>query len=742
MRRPQRPVLGHRYRLIRQIDAGGMGSVWLAEAVHLRSLVAVKIMDRAIAETPEAAQRFLHEARTAASLRSPHVVQILDYGVHESTPFIAMELLEGESLAARLKREGRLASWEQTELVLRHVARALGRAHDAGVIHRDLKPGNIFLVRDEEEEIVKLLDFGIAKTTLSPLGAPLPSDTRTGEFLGSPAYASPEQLQASKAIDHRADIWSLGVIAYQCLLGRAPFAEDSFVALLLSICTGPLPTPSEQGPVPAGFDAWFARACARDVEQRFQSVREAAAELRHLVGAARGSPAALAASTSQPAAARASSPPQPYALISEGAASEGAASEGAAFEGVASEGAPFEGVAPAPPPDGGLAALAPPSLTAPLPLALSPSPPDWPPVQPPTSRTDTLPLVPPAAGSEPRRKATALTLLLALPAIAWLVFFTLDASSSRAVIDRSRAALSAGAPSAGAPSAGASAPERDETPERAPEAPGSGAPARGSDAPPPAPPPHDDPPPGLDSAASDDPAPAVVAAQGPAPGLGSAPGPSDLPERNPSPALEAVVPDSGARAPEPAAASRPSALARTPSPSRMARSDTARLTVTASAPSMVLLDGVPFGSTPLESIRVEPGNHEVVFIQNGRRSAETLVIRSGEHKRVEARFEPPPGDGLNEAAVKRTIKAHRSAVVDTCWEHAFDARASGDSTTVRVPVTISVEPSGVVRSVVTAAEPPGYPALRRCVEDRVAAWRFPGARAETVVNVAFVFALN
>src|ERR671911_276472 len=114
-RRPQLPVLGQRYRLMRQIDSGGMGSVWLAEAVHLRSLVAVKVMDRAVAATPEAAQRFLHEARTAASLRSPHVVQILDYGVHESTPFIVMELLEGESLASRLKRDGRLSSWEQTE---------------------------------------------------------------------------------------------------------------------------------------------------------------------------------------------------------------------------------------------------------------------------------------------------------------------------------------------------------------------------------------------------------------------------------------------------------------------------------------------------------------------------------------------------------------------------------------------------------------------------------------------------
>jgi serine/threonine protein kinase len=114
MLKAEGPILGERYRLIAQLDAGGMGSVWIAEAVHLSSVVAVKIMDRGLAETPEAAQRFLREARTAASLRSPHVVQILDYGVQDGTPFIAMELLEGESLASRLAREGRLPSWEQT----------------------------------------------------------------------------------------------------------------------------------------------------------------------------------------------------------------------------------------------------------------------------------------------------------------------------------------------------------------------------------------------------------------------------------------------------------------------------------------------------------------------------------------------------------------------------------------------------------------------------------------------------
>jgi hypothetical protein len=181
---------------------------------------------------------------------------------------------------------------------------------------------------------------------------------------------------------------------------------------------------------------------------------------------------------------------------------------------------------------------------------------------------------------------------------------------------------------------------------------------------------------------------------------------------------------------------------RPPSASRAAPSSTARLTITASAGSEVLLDGASLGTAPLESIRVEPGVHEVTFIQDGKRSAERLTIHRGEHKRVDARIDPPRGEGLDEAAVKRMIAAHRSAVLDTCWASAFGARAPRAPTSIRVPVTIGVEPSGLVQSVVTTTEPSGYPELGRCIEQRVATWRFPGARAETVVNVAFVFVLE
>jgi eukaryotic-like serine/threonine-protein kinase len=282
---PDHRILGEKYRLIRQLDEGAMGSVWLAEHVSLKSPVAIKLISEEVAETEDGVQRFFREARTAAALRNPHVVQILDYGVEQAIPYIVMELLEGEPLSERLQRVGRLSP-KETERVLRHVSRALSRAHDAGIVHRDLKPANIFIVSHEEEELVKLLDFGIAKTRTDVLNASMASNTRTGVFLGTPFYMSPEQIESSKRLDFRADIWGMGVLAYECLLGALPFVGDTFGSLILSICSRPLPVPSQHGPVPAGFDEWFVRACARDPAQRFQSAREASAELRRLTEAA------------------------------------------------------------------------------------------------------------------------------------------------------------------------------------------------------------------------------------------------------------------------------------------------------------------------------------------------------------------------------------------------------------------------------------------------------------------------
>lgn len=272
-------VLAGRYRLDSVLGRGGMGSVWLAHHLTLDSPVAIKLIDPEIAPDAQALERFMREAQAAAALRSPHVVQTLDYGVHDRIPYIAMELMEGESLAQRLARV-RCLSPVQTSTVITHVARAVSKAHDMGIVHRDLKPDNVFLVRNDDEEIAKVLDFGIAKLTTKSLEAT--SQTRTGAVLGTPYYMSPEQAEGVKAVDHRADLWAMGVIAFECLLGQKPFQGGSIGELVLAICTRPIAKPSERGPVPVGFDAWFAKACARDPEQRFKSARELAEALRAL----------------------------------------------------------------------------------------------------------------------------------------------------------------------------------------------------------------------------------------------------------------------------------------------------------------------------------------------------------------------------------------------------------------------------------------------------------------------------
>lgn len=258
-----------------------MGSVWHAQHLTLRSDVAVKLMDPAIALSATGLQRFLREARAAASIRSPHVVQILDHGVDEGTPYIVMEMLEGESLAARLERVGNLTSLEATRIIT-HVARALTRAHQAGFVHRDLKPDNIFLIQNDDEEIAKVLDFGIAKVKEEKLGWSHNETTHKGAFLGTPYYMSPEQAEGLSSVDYRTDIWSLGVLAFELLVGKRPFDAPTLPTLLLAICNKAPPVPSQCSAVPVGFDAWFATACARDPEARFASAKDAGSSFARL----------------------------------------------------------------------------------------------------------------------------------------------------------------------------------------------------------------------------------------------------------------------------------------------------------------------------------------------------------------------------------------------------------------------------------------------------------------------------
>jgi serine/threonine-protein kinase len=276
-------VIAERFRLNRQIGRGGMGSVWHATHLGLDVACAVKFIEGEFAEMPEAQARFQREAKAAAHLRSPHVVQILDHGVWQGTPYLAMELLEGEDLGKRLARVKRLPPRDVC-LIVAQVCRALTKAHAAGIVHRDLKPDNVFLVRDDEREIAKVLDFGIAKAAPGALDF---ANTKTGAMLGTPYYMSPEQAQGNRALDARSDLWSLGVIVYQTLTGHLPFESEALGDLLMKIMVAPLPVPTVVAPdLAAGFDAWWAKAASRDANGRFQSAKELSDELSRVFGQA------------------------------------------------------------------------------------------------------------------------------------------------------------------------------------------------------------------------------------------------------------------------------------------------------------------------------------------------------------------------------------------------------------------------------------------------------------------------
>lgn len=252
---------------------GGMGLVWVARHLKLDIDVAIKFMAPAFVALPEMRARFEREAKAAALLRSPNVVQVYDYGVEEDTPYIVMEHLEGEDLLSRVKG-GAALSPKATARVVVQVCKALRRAHEAGLVHRDLKPANIFITQHGDEEVIKILDFGIVKAT----GKVLPGLRTNGHMLmGSPQYMAPEQLFDSMGVDHRADLYSLAVIAFRCLAGKSPYVHKHQAEMLLEICQGSLAPASSLAPwMKPGADAFFAKALARDPNARFQSAAELA----------------------------------------------------------------------------------------------------------------------------------------------------------------------------------------------------------------------------------------------------------------------------------------------------------------------------------------------------------------------------------------------------------------------------------------------------------------------------------
>lgn len=268
--------------LLEPLSSGGMGSVWLADHLGLKTRVVVKFMLLGLDANDSARSRFSREAAAAAQVKSPHVVQMLDHGVSDDgVPFIVMEHLEGHDLGDEIEQHGALDPAKVIAIVIQ-VAKALSKVHAAGLLHRDIKPDNIFLCAGEEDVFVKLLDFGVAKSSSLEHGdLSLDGETKTGQIVGTPYYMSPEQVTAQKNIDHRSDLWALGVVAYEALTGQRPYDGPSFGALAVKIATGSPPKPSEVNPaLPSTVDLWFEKACARDPAERFSSAKEMADAFR------------------------------------------------------------------------------------------------------------------------------------------------------------------------------------------------------------------------------------------------------------------------------------------------------------------------------------------------------------------------------------------------------------------------------------------------------------------------------
>jgi len=277
-------VLAGKYRIEGLVGRGGMGAVFAATDLVLGRRVAVKTLLAEGLARPGALQRFFNEARAAAQIESEHVVRVLDVGAANSgLPFIVLEYLEGHDLA-QLARSRRLDPVEAVDYVLQALD-ALAQAHARGIVHRDLKPANLFVVRRTDGAgaggrgaHVKVLDFGISKITTAPFAQA--GITASTAILGSPAYMSPEQLRSAKRVDARSDIWSVGVILYELLAGKPPFAGEEIGAVFAAILEQtPAPVRAHQAGVAPGLEAVVMRCLARDPAQRFQSVSALAGAL-------------------------------------------------------------------------------------------------------------------------------------------------------------------------------------------------------------------------------------------------------------------------------------------------------------------------------------------------------------------------------------------------------------------------------------------------------------------------------
>jgi serine/threonine protein kinase len=280
---PEGAAFGN-YIIHQCIGQGAMGNVYRAEHALLEKLVAIKVMDSSLLSSSDARERFLREGRAAAAIKHPNVVDITDVGVFEGTPYLVMELLEGEDLQIYLQRKPQLSEREIASLLL-PIAAALGAAHDRGVVHRDLKPSNIFLSRGPDGEVVpKILDFGISKIAHALASADFQS-TPFNQLMGSPLYLPPEAVRGSRDLSVKSDQYSLGVVLYECVTGQPPFAGDSLLSILNSIAAGEFVKPSGvRFDVSEVMERAILRSMNPDPALRYDHVRDLGRELLEVAG--------------------------------------------------------------------------------------------------------------------------------------------------------------------------------------------------------------------------------------------------------------------------------------------------------------------------------------------------------------------------------------------------------------------------------------------------------------------------
>jgi len=281
-------ALAGRYLIVRRIGEGGMGAVYEAKHTVIGKRVAVKVLLEKFHTNTDLVARLLQEARLASSIGHENIVDVTDFGTtDDGRSFVVMEFLEGEPLAQLIMREAPLPV-ERSLRIARQVASALGAAHAKGIYHRDVKPENVYLVRRGDADFVKVVDFGISKAVKQGGEDPAESYrlTHTGLLLGTPLYMSPEQARGQDDLDHRVDIWALGVMLYECLTGEVPFHANNYLGIISQVLTREAPPPSRLRPelgIPEAVETVTMRAMEKDRQRRYQTMADLQHDLERLL---------------------------------------------------------------------------------------------------------------------------------------------------------------------------------------------------------------------------------------------------------------------------------------------------------------------------------------------------------------------------------------------------------------------------------------------------------------------------